>query len=318
MQANPDHYEAYYADKLWQLLPAVYRAEDAEALDQSGPLREMVNRIGAQAAILRRGIDRLWEDQSIETCDDWVIAYIADLLATNLVGGLDARGAPVAAEPLVEQAERHPVATLVEGAEDGLEIRDGAGRPAGRERRFGGPQLERRGDLADRIGTGAAALGSGLGRGRPAALRRPPGRLREGCGIGLPIGSGNERGIARPGRRVNEGERELECGERVLGRMRRFGTTGGVDGCGEGAIRNVRRQPVARRLARMRDKPGRKGEVVTVLKARQEVGGGGPTDVLVAEGHPIGLLDEDPGGDRFLEAGRQVGIERSVGVPGEG
>src|SRR5258707_1221463 len=52
----------------------------------------MVNRIGAQAAILRRTIARLWEDQSIETCDDWVIAYIANLLATNLVASLDARG----------------------------------------------------------------------------------------------------------------------------------------------------------------------------------------------------------------------------------
>ena len=34
----------------------------------------------------------MWEDQSIETCDDWVIPYIADLLATNLVQSLDARG----------------------------------------------------------------------------------------------------------------------------------------------------------------------------------------------------------------------------------
>ena len=34
----------------------------------------------------------MWEDQSIETCDDWVIPYIGDLLATNLVTNLDARG----------------------------------------------------------------------------------------------------------------------------------------------------------------------------------------------------------------------------------
>ena len=59
---------------------------------RNGPLREMVNRIGATTAVLRRSIDRLWEDQSIETCDDWVIPYIADLLGTRLVLGLDARG----------------------------------------------------------------------------------------------------------------------------------------------------------------------------------------------------------------------------------
>jgi hypothetical protein len=92
MTNDLDHYEAYYADKLWNLLPTVYRTEDADDSSSSGPLREMVNRIGGQAAILRRSIDRMWEDQSIETCDDWVIPYVGDLLATNLVANLDARG----------------------------------------------------------------------------------------------------------------------------------------------------------------------------------------------------------------------------------
>ena len=80
MNAPPDHYEVYYADKLWSLLPAVYRALDTDQFGANGPLREMVNRIGAQAAILRRSIDRMWEDQSIETCDDWLIPYIGELL----------------------------------------------------------------------------------------------------------------------------------------------------------------------------------------------------------------------------------------------
>lgn len=86
-----DHYEIYYADKLWNLLPAVYRALDTDNFNSNGPLREMVNRIGAQAAILRRSIDRMWEDQSIETCDDWLIPYIGQLVATNLVANLNAR-----------------------------------------------------------------------------------------------------------------------------------------------------------------------------------------------------------------------------------
>ena len=42
--------------------------------------------------MVRRSIDRLWEDQSIETCSDWVIPYIAALLDTNLVPSMDARG----------------------------------------------------------------------------------------------------------------------------------------------------------------------------------------------------------------------------------
>jgi hypothetical protein len=93
-----DFYEQWYTNKLWQMLPTVYRTLDAsEQLDGSqptatpGPLWELIARIGAQAAVLRRSIDRLWENQSIETCDDWVIPYIGDLLATRLVSCLDAR-----------------------------------------------------------------------------------------------------------------------------------------------------------------------------------------------------------------------------------
>ena len=53
-------------------------------------MRELINRIGAQAAVVRRSIDRLGENQSIELCDDWVIPYIGDLVATRLVSCLDA------------------------------------------------------------------------------------------------------------------------------------------------------------------------------------------------------------------------------------
>jgi hypothetical protein len=87
-----DNYSVYYADKLWQLLPAVYRTLDTDQLGANGPLREMVNRIGATTAVLRQSIDRLWENQSIETCDDWVIPYIAQLVGTRLVQGLDSSG----------------------------------------------------------------------------------------------------------------------------------------------------------------------------------------------------------------------------------
>ena len=86
-----DGYDTYYAERLWQLLPAVYRTADTDSFTAPGPLRELLNRIGAQVAVVRRSIDRLWADQSIETCDDWVIPYIGDLLGTNLVGNLDPR-----------------------------------------------------------------------------------------------------------------------------------------------------------------------------------------------------------------------------------
>ncbi len=95
-----DGYDGYYQARLWESLPAIYQALDTATfagLDTAGsggtgPLRELVNRIGTQIAVVRRSIDGLWADQSIETCADWVIPYIGDLVATRLVTGLDARG----------------------------------------------------------------------------------------------------------------------------------------------------------------------------------------------------------------------------------
>ena len=52
-------------------------------LRRSRPASRAGRRVGAQAAVVRRSIDRLWEDQSIESCEDWVVDYIGDLLATN-------------------------------------------------------------------------------------------------------------------------------------------------------------------------------------------------------------------------------------------
>ena len=86
-----DGYAQWYANRLWNLLPPIYRTMDVGPTPGApGPLQELVNRIGAQAAVVRQSIDRLGENQSIETCDDWVIPYIGDLVATRLVSCLDA------------------------------------------------------------------------------------------------------------------------------------------------------------------------------------------------------------------------------------
>jgi hypothetical protein len=119
MPVDQDHYQAYYSDKLWNLLPAIYRSLDTDMFNSNGPLRELVNRIGVQAAILRRSIDRLWEDQSIESCDDWVIAYIGQLVATNLVSSLDARGQRLdVANTIYYRRRKGTVAILEEIAAD--------------------------------------------------------------------------------------------------------------------------------------------------------------------------------------------------------
>ena len=91
MSEDRDRYEAYYAERLWNLLPGIYRSLDSDDDAVPGPLRELVGRVGTQMAVVRRSIDRTWEDQSIEGCDDWLIPYIGEMLATNIVAGLDAR-----------------------------------------------------------------------------------------------------------------------------------------------------------------------------------------------------------------------------------
>ena len=86
-----DGYVAWYQAKFWNLLPGIHRTMDAAVPGTPGPLQELTGRLGAQAATIRRSIDRMWENQSLETCDDWVVPYIGDLLATRLVACLDAR-----------------------------------------------------------------------------------------------------------------------------------------------------------------------------------------------------------------------------------
>jgi len=109
-----DGYCTYYAERLWQLMPAVYRTADTDSFDAPGPLRELINRIGAQMAVVRRSIDRLWADQSIETCDDWVIPYIGDLLDTNLVNGLDAAGQRLDVAKTIHYRRRKGTVELLE------------------------------------------------------------------------------------------------------------------------------------------------------------------------------------------------------------
>lgn len=114
MQNDLDRYEVFYADRLWNLLPEIYRIGDTGDDSTRGPLRELCERIGAQIAVVRRSIDRLWDDQSIESCDDWVVPYIGDLLGTNLVSGLDARGRRLDVANTIYYRRRKGTVTILE------------------------------------------------------------------------------------------------------------------------------------------------------------------------------------------------------------
>lgn len=86
-----DRFRRYYAEKLWEMIPPIYRLEDGLA-DRPGVLRALVEVLADQAAIVRRSQDRLWDDQFIDLCDNWAVSYLGDLVATRMVSALDARG----------------------------------------------------------------------------------------------------------------------------------------------------------------------------------------------------------------------------------
>lgn len=126
-------------EKLFQLLPALYRLKDAQ-LAQSrvlltsdeqaqltalqtvppaslttvqqqqldallakaarGPLQSLLMLVGNQLAIVSDNLDQLYDDQFIETCAKWVIPYIGDLIGYQSVRGI----APAVASPRAEVA----------------------------------------------------------------------------------------------------------------------------------------------------------------------------------------------------------------------
>src|SRR5262249_17986428 len=68
------------SERLYQLLPAVYRLRDA-SIDE--PLRALLSLIQEQYDAVEGDIDGLYEDWFIETCQEWVVPYIGDLLGVQ-------------------------------------------------------------------------------------------------------------------------------------------------------------------------------------------------------------------------------------------
>jgi hypothetical protein len=65
---------------LYERLPEIYRVRDAE---RGRPLRALLDVISEQAEIVRGDIEGLYDDFFIETCSDWVVPYIGDLIGTT-------------------------------------------------------------------------------------------------------------------------------------------------------------------------------------------------------------------------------------------
>lgn len=80
--------------RLYELLPAFYRLRDAEiGRQQKGrsgdgseihePLKALLSIIADEVAVIEENLDQLYDDQFIETCAEWVIPYIGQLIGTS-------------------------------------------------------------------------------------------------------------------------------------------------------------------------------------------------------------------------------------------
>ena len=119
---NPiaDHYEVYYADKLWNLLPAVYRTEDTDQFQRqwtAARTGQPDRRAGRHPA--PRSSTGCGKTSRSRPATTGSSPIIGDLVATNLVSSLDARGQRLdVAKTIYYRRRKGTVAILEEIAHD--------------------------------------------------------------------------------------------------------------------------------------------------------------------------------------------------------
>lgn len=69
-------------DRLYELLPVIYRMRDAE---QGYPLKALLRVVAEQVNVVEEDIAQLYENWFIETAQDWVVPYIGDLIGYRQV-----------------------------------------------------------------------------------------------------------------------------------------------------------------------------------------------------------------------------------------
>lgn len=76
-------------ERLYKLLPAVYRVRDA---DQGEPLRALLAVIEGELERVEADTAGLYDNWFIETCDEWVVPYIGDLLGVRPIRAIESAG----------------------------------------------------------------------------------------------------------------------------------------------------------------------------------------------------------------------------------
>ena len=74
------------SDHIFDLLPAVLRIRDQA---QGDALRALLAVIEREESALEANIGQLYDDAFIETCQEWVVPYIGDLLGVRPLLSID-------------------------------------------------------------------------------------------------------------------------------------------------------------------------------------------------------------------------------------
>ncbi|HSI69377.1 MAG TPA: hypothetical protein VK941_04030 [Gillisia sp.] len=72
-------------EQIYSLLPAIYRVRDHELKEgeESPPLRALLAIIAEEVEFLEDNVDQLYDDYFIETCAEWVVPYIGELVGSK-------------------------------------------------------------------------------------------------------------------------------------------------------------------------------------------------------------------------------------------
>ena len=79
-------------ERLYDLLPAMYRVRDAA---EGEPLRALLSIIESELEVVEADIEQLYDNWFVETSDEWVVPYIADLMGVRLPYSIESSGSTV-------------------------------------------------------------------------------------------------------------------------------------------------------------------------------------------------------------------------------
>src|SRR5262249_22221010 len=82
-QSELQQLQALFDSKSPLTEPQFKRLQELQDKQQRGPLKSLIEVIAQQVAVLEEDLDRAYDDQFIETCVEWVVPYIGDLVGAR-------------------------------------------------------------------------------------------------------------------------------------------------------------------------------------------------------------------------------------------